>query len=511
MSIWDKFKEAPPSAEGLFDGIIEPSLSAAGLFDDVFEPLTPEYLEFPKDTTPMFLEGDVRKMLGWLPDGCVQTCITSPPYWGLRGYQTEPQIWGGDKTCVHEWIAAPPRLQRTSNDIKDVDSIQANHTANAFDINGGAFCKCDAWRGEFGLEPTMELYVQHSVEIFHEVKRVLRDDGTFWLNIGDSYNAAGREGHGTRIGYKQQTNRASAEGADDVRPSALNLKPKDLCGIPWRVALALQADGWYLRSDIIWAKQNCMPEPVRDRPTRAHEYILLLSKSADYFWDCDAIAEPIAEASRERARMALRNNEHFDPDTHKSQNGVQTPKEVFLSSVNATILNETKNTRSVWTMPTASYKGAHFAVFTEELPERCIKAGTPEHGCCSICLFPYERSYDDIDVRHWLDDRPGHSGGKQEAIFGGDRNDNVSGELVPKKRVFKGWVPTCKHAGAPVIPSIVLDPFGGSGTTGLVAQRLGRRSVLVELNPEYVLMAKRRVGILPRDPKHAQLDKFGGE
>jgi len=169
------------------------------------------------------------------------------------------------------------------------------------------------------------------------------------------------------------------------------------------------------------------------------------------------------------------------------------------------------NARSVWRFPIASYSEAHFAVFPEIIPERCIKAGTSERGACSICLAPYERSYDDIDVRHWLEDRPGHGGGKHESIFGGDRNDNVSGELVAKKRVFKGWVPTCKHKNTSVVPCIVLDPFGGSGTTGLVAQRLGMRSVLCELNGEYVTMAKRRVGILPRDPKHAQLDKFGGE
>ena len=164
----------------------------------------------------------------------MQTCVTSPPHFGLRDYGVNGQI---------------------------------------------------------GLEPTPAEYVEQMVAVFREVRRVLRDDGTLWLNIGDSYNAAGQQGHGTRQGYKQQSNRASAIGADSCRPSVDGLKPKDLIGIPWRVAFALQADGWYLRQDIIWHKPNPMPESVRDRCTKAHEYVFLLSKSERYYWDAEAMKE----------------------------------------------------------------------------------------------------------------------------------------------------------------------------------------------------------------------------
>lgn len=179
-------------------------------------------------------QGDALTVLRTLPSASVQCCVTSPPYFGLRNYGVAGQI---------------------------------------------------------GLEDTAEEYVAKLVEVFREVWRVLRSDGVLFLNLGDSYNAAGREGHGTRIGYKQGTNRASANGSDSYRPSADNLKPKDLLGIPWRVAFALQADGWYLRSDIIWSKPNPMPESVTDRPTKAHEYIFLLSKSERYFYDAEAVRE----------------------------------------------------------------------------------------------------------------------------------------------------------------------------------------------------------------------------
>jgi DNA modification methylase len=202
------------------------------------------------------------------------------------------------------------------------------------------------------------------VKVFREVRRVLRDDGTLWLNLGDSYNAAGRSGHGTRVGYKQGTNRASATGSDACRPSVDALKEKDLIGIPWRVAFALQADGWYLRQDIIWSKPNPMPESVTDRCTKAHEYIFLLSKSARYYYDGDAIKEP--SSGRERwygdcgySVGAGRN----DGPGSESKPG-----------------RETRNRRSVWTVASQPYSGAHFATFPPKLIEPCILAGCPVGG-----------------------------------------------------------------------------------------------------------------------------------
>jgi DNA modification methylase len=232
-----------------------------------------------------------------------QMCVTSPPYFGLRDYGHEGQI---------------------------------------------------------GLEQTPEEYIAAMVEVFRCVRDVLADDGTLWLNIGDSYNAAGRTGHGTRVGFKQGTNRASAEGADNCRPSVDGLKPKDLIGIPWMLAFALRADGWYLRQDIIWHKPNPMPESVRDRCTKAHEYVFLLSKSERYFFDSEAIKEPSTgrpkfDGNKGRAVTDPSRNDHgrFNPE-----------------------ISETRNRRSVWTVATRPYKGAHFATFPPALIEPCILAGS---------------------------------------------------------------------------------------------------------------------------------------
>jgi DNA modification methylase len=257
--------------------------------------------------------------------------------------------------------------------------------------------------GQIGLEPTPDQFVQAMVQVFREVRRVLRDDGTCWLNLGDSYNAAGRSGHGTRTGFEQGTNRASATGTDNCRPSVDHLKPKDLIGIPWMVAFALRADGWYLRQDIIWSKPNPMPESVQDRCTKAHEYLFLLSKSERYHFDSTAI--------QERAVTGWNGSKFTDERDRQTKSGLGTGERVE---------SKFRNRRSVWTVTTKPFKGAHFATFPPDLIQPCILARCPRGGT-------------------------------------------------------------------------VLDPFGGAGTTGLVAERLGRNSVLVELNEEYCQMARNRI------------------
>ena len=297
--------------------------------------------------------GDARATLSTLLDESVQTCITSPPYFGLRDYGIV---------------------------------------------------------GQLGLERTPDEYVCHLVQVFCEVRRVLREDGTVWLNIGDSY-AANRGSGALGIGTKQATN-AGANLGKLVCPAGL--KPKDLIGIPWRVALALQAAGWYLRSDIIWHKTNPMTESVKDRPTRSHEYIFLLTKSARYYYDADAIQEPFATQAHEnypaRAKITGRGDQGGAAargDDRGKSGGFPTDK-------------IGRNKRSVWTIPTRAYKGAHFATFPSALIEPCILAGSRE----------------------------------------GD---------------------------------IVLDPFGGAGTTGLVAAQHNRDAVLIELNPTYCDLAAKRL------------------
>ena len=205
---------------------------------------------------------------------------------------------------------------------------------------------------------------------------MLKPDGTVWINLGDSYNAAGRQDHGTRLGCKQGTNRASADGSDAFRPTARNLKPKDLCGIPWRVALALQAYGWFLRSDIIWAKPNPMPESVTDRPTKSHEYLFLLSKSERYYYDAEAIMEPcqsgpsdIKKMTEGLERIGGKHKELDDPLSKANQN-------TNIGQKRSVGRPEGRNKRSVWTIPTEPFHGAHFATFPKALVKPCILAGS---------------------------------------------------------------------------------------------------------------------------------------
>jgi len=300
--------------------------------------------------TNVILNGNSLELLKTLSDQCVQTCITSPPYWGLRDYGTDEQL---------------------------------------------------------GLEETPEQYVENMVLLFREVRRVLKDDGTLWLNLGDSYaGGAGRWGGKKNITGFQSANKGSLTQIDVAKKWKHDIiKPKDLVGIPWRVAFALQADGWYLRQDIIWHKPNPMPESVTDRCTKAHEYIFLLSKSPKYYYDHESIKESA------KPDVSIR-----DRDNTKLNN---TPGRTRMNGL-TTNHYDSRNKRSVWTVNTKPYKEAHFAVFPDELIKPCILAGSAK----------------------------------------GD---------------------------------IVLDPFFGSGTTGLVALRSRRRFIGIELNPDYVAIAESRL------------------
>ena len=297
------------------------------------------------------LVGDCRERLAELPDESVHCCVTSPPYYGLRDYGVD---------------------------------------------------------GQLGLEESPDAYVAGLVEVFREVRRVLRDDGTLWLNLGDSYAGGGGfspDSPSNRAGSKQTTQKGAKPGG--IKPQGV-VKPKDLIGIPWRVALALQADGWYLRSDIIWHKPNPMPESVRDRPTSAHEHLFLLAKSGRYYYDADAIAEESINAGLVVSYNGTQKNDGHENRTYPGAK----PRDIEVPP--------TRNRRNVWTIATKPFSEAHFAVYPPDLIEPCIKAGCPEGGT-------------------------------------------------------------------------VLDPFGGAGTTGLVADRLGRDAILIELNPEYAAMAERRI------------------
>jgi DNA modification methylase len=309
--------------------------------------------------------GDCLEILPTLEPQSINCCVTSPPYWGLRDYGVE---------------------------------------------------------GQLGLESTPEEYVEKLVEVFREVKRVLRDDGTLWLNLGDSY-ASNQSNNGdyseksTLAGFTNP-NTKGRQAQEKSNPKRLNhgLKTKDLVGIPWRVAFALQADGWYLRQDIIWHKPNPMPESVKDRCTKAHEYIFLFTKSPKYYYDMDAIREDSVTPADGRGSTEKRK-----ADGHPTRYGMANRDAERTWSMPSLAPNpKGRNKRSVWTVTTKPFKGAHFATFPPDLIEPCILAGCPKGG-------------------------------------------------------------------------IVLDPFGGAGTTALVAQRNGRKAIACELNPEYSEIAAERL------------------
>ena len=325
-------------------------------------------------------QGDCREVLQSLPAQSVHCVVTSPPYWGLRDYGTAPNIWGAEASCMHDFT--PESYQRRSADTGNGEKQTSNAGANQRDVPvHHATCRlCGAWSGELGLQPTPELYVQHIVDVFREVWRVLRDDGTLWLNLGDSYarQAGDDSKKETDSGIKTgRTGKSQLLFKPGNNTPPIGLKPKDLVGIPWRVAFALQADGWYLRSDIIWQKPNPMPESVTDRPTKSHEYLFLLTKAQRYYYDADAIRE-------EGQGHKWSSSSGFSEDGQAKLGGAvgHTNGKRFHSAE----VRTGRNKRTVWTIATQSFPDAHFATFPEKLVEPCILAGCPENG---IVLDPF--------------------------------------------------------------------------------------------------------------------------
>ena len=313
-------------------------------------------------------------MRRWAKEGIkAQTCVTSPPYYGLRDYGTAK--WeGGDDDCEHS-ISMPTKW----NDPKRGTSVLRPETAH----RGGSstHChKCGATRidSQLGLEETPEQYIDAMVEVFRCVWDVLEDDGTLWLNIGDSYCNSNGFARASPEYQREGRNNMPANDRKLEKLHETGLKTKDLIGIPWMLAFALRADGWYLRQDIIWHKPNPMPESVQDRCTKAHEYIFLMSKSQKYHYDADAIKEEVKEVSITRAKSA------WNPT--KLNVGLDGAKNESFETMGDRWVKEKANKRSVWTVTTKAYEGAHFAVFPQDLIEPCILAGAPVGG---IVLDPF--------------------------------------------------------------------------------------------------------------------------
>lgn len=442
----------------------------------------------------MILIGDVRERLKELPDQSVNCCITSPPYWGLRDYGTSS--WeGGDAGCDH--IDNPNKTKKFGNDLfnENRPSREATKTEGFYFKDICAKCGAKRIDSQIGLEQTPEAFIAELVAVFHEVKRVLRDDGTLWLNIGDSY-ASFRDGKatpdttrgvslGTLVDKGKASNRKGSTFANT------SIKHKDLVGIPWMLAFALRADGWYLRQDIIWHKPNPMPESVRDRCTKAHEYIFLLSKSPQYYFDNQAIQEdaktkPGATWKERKAAGATAGNVIVGDGI---RNGTQRVVHGKGVTSNLTRQDGKRNKRSVWTIPVRPFKGAHFATFPTTLIEPCILAGTSEHGVCDKCKSQYERIMvkGEIPERKTIDKTLGVYPDRKTTT----RLNSVDMAVIPKTQI--GWKQTCDCESSQPVPAVVLDPFFGAGTTGLVAQRHGRKWIGCELNPEYAAIATARI------------------
>jgi DNA modification methylase len=352
---------------------------------------------------------------------------------------------------------------------------------------------------QLGLEPTSEAYVAAMVAVFREVRRVLRADGTLWLNMGDSYASGevGRHDHAQAAGLcagETAVGRARIGAGMNGRAQRklqTGLKPKDLVGMPWRLAFALQADGWYLRADIIWAKPNPMPESVTDRPTKAHEYVFLLSKSARYFYDADAVREPVTGTAHARGDGHNPKRLVTDGGECRAHNGFA-----------AAALVNARNLRSVWAIPSAPFPDAHFATFPPALASRCIQAGTSAKGCCRACGAPWVRMVERESMAQ-PDGSCACGTTHGEVRFkvrddGHRRNDYADGRtrLYCTASRTTGWHPSCPCPPTPPVPCTVLDPFAGSGTVGQVAEQLRRHSILIELSPAYIQMADERTAQL---------------
>lgn len=415
-----------------------------------------------------------------LPDECVDCIVTSPPYFGLRDYKV---------------------------------------------------------KGQIGLESTPEIFVVRIVEIFRECRRVLKKQGTLWLNLGDSYAP-----HGKNRTEEQATRKSTLNGSITTQCQSLHqqskivgdLKPKDLIGIPWMVAFALRADGWYLRSDVIWAKPNPMPESVTDRPTKSHEYVFLLSKSQKYYYDYVAIMQDVKLSSVERLSQDIENQQGSDRVPGKTNGRMKARSswngstftngktgEMMVTRGGRNSGNKERkdrpgapenngkhqsgsvpwegmkaNKRSVWTVTTKPFKEAHFATFPPELIIDMIKAGSSEYGCCSKCGASFERSFDKELM-------PGPKASFNSQVdqrdIDADPQDQGSNRLKDghkpgwvNKMTTHGWTATCKCE-AEVCASIILDPFMGAGTTALVARKLNRNFIGFELNAEYIKIANKRL------------------
>lgn len=440
-------------------------------------------------TLAAFIQGSAHDLAG-IADGSVQAIVTSPPYYGLRKYEGAQDIeWpaveyapmpglppltvpGCDPNCAHEWQDGPKVSQQPQRDasggvgggrILGTRGEQAGNKGRSFSITQGAYCsKC----GGLGNEPTLEAYIGHLVLCLREWRRVLRGDGCCFVNLGDSYAGSGKGGNPEDSPYFGKVgSNVHSKGLSNKNDMSPGLKPKDLMQVPARFALAAQADGWWLRSDIIGHKTAPMPESATDRPTRSHEHIYMLTKASRYYWDSESVREEPAGYERKGGTAAYTAN-------GSATNGIGSQSFHAMNPAG-------RNMRDVIPWAPSPFPGAHFACWPEAIPERFIRAATSERGACPNCGAPWaravERELTGVDERRPDNGMPGRTGNGLTRMRAGDPSSTTT-----------GWQPTCTCPPAEAVPCMVLDPFSGSGTTAKVAVRLGRRAIGVDISAEYL-------------------------
>lgn len=409
-----------------------------------------------------------------IADKKVHLIMTSPPYWGKRDYGLAPQIYGGQVGCEHKWGEERSIKIGRSDGGRDISGGGGNYQGDGphkSEISSGQFCQhCTAWRGSLGLEPSIELFIQHLIEVFRECWRVLRDDGVMFVNIGD--------GH----------------------------KNKNLHLAPQRLIIALQDYGWIVRNEIIWHKPNPMPESATDRMTVAHEQVFMVTKRARYFWDGMAVREKNTEGTIKRLASGPVQS---SGEGHKTTAIGRWGGKEDYSEANG------RTGRTVWTIPTENYSGAHFATFPKKLCRIPILGGTSQRGACGACGGQWVRT---VEKSGGVDRGRPHS--PKSAIA---KNHNAGGqgsdsgflsrpgwrEDPPYQTKTTGWQPSC-DCNTDIVPAIVLDPFAGSGTVGQVAHEAGRRFIGLDLSIEYLKLAMVRAERKTPQEKIDELPLFAG-
>ncbi len=437
-----------------------------------------------KMKTNIILEGDSLSVLKTLPDESINCVMTSPPYWALRDYgEGNNQIWDGDETCEHSWGS---ELGKKRN--RESPGVGAKQEINA---SLGNICnKCGAWKGQLGLEPTFDLYIKHLCDIFSEVKRVLRKDGTCWVNLGDTYCGGHAGGSTHPKGSSVVETGGVPQQIKEGRPAG-NLKDyqeKCLISIPARFQIEMINRGWILRNNIIWHKPNCMPSSVKDRFTVDFEYLFFFVKNKKYWFETQYESLQSGDWDKMPPIGGKKQTEgNFNP----TYSGNTPPSN-----------SKGRNKRTVWRICPKPFKEAHFAVFPEELCETPIKAGCPEF-VCKKCGMP-KVMVENIIGKQVTEGMIKAGCDKEGKYYGKEQKDYKSAKAnepsETKKRILESmsqvkeysYKPTC-NCKADFTGGIVLDPFFGAGTTGLVALKQNKKFIGIEINPEYIKIAKARI------------------